>query len=384
MSAQAVNLALMDPMTAFEKWPGSLTDRERFRRQMQRQPVDRTFHWEFGYWQENFSSWPMFRDNGIRDNDAAERFLCFDEIQYVRSPFMNPPFEERVVSETASTRVIRNADGLLAEVYKDGKESIPHYIRSSIETPEDWESVKAARFRRDDPARLLDVAALLEAHPADRTHVLFVDTGSRIGMIRNLLTVEGLAYACEDYPEMVEDMVETVCQLTEDFLDQVLPRLAFDGAWGWEDICYKNGPLISLGFFREVLIPRYRRIGRKLRQAGIDLWLTDCDGDVRLLLDDWLACGLNTLFPLEVNCCGHPGDLLEQYGTSIRIMGGVDKMALKKGPAAIRAYLDSIEPWVRQGGFIPHCDHRCPPDVSQEDYLYYLKLKQERFGRPLG
>ena len=36
------------------------------------------------------------------------------------------------------------------------------------------------------------------------------------------LTVEGLAYACLDYPEMVEDMVETCCQLVEHFLDQVL------------------------------------------------------------------------------------------------------------------------------------------------------------------
>ena len=61
-----------------------------------------------------------------------------------------------------------------------------------------------------------------------------------IGKIRDLLTFEGLAYACYDYPEMVEDMVETCCLLVEDFLDQVLPHFDFDFASGWEDICFKT------------------------------------------------------------------------------------------------------------------------------------------------
>jgi hypothetical protein len=48
-----------------EKWPGSMTDRERFVRQMHHQPVDRCFNMEFGYWQENFSQWSIFRENGL-------------------------------------------------------------------------------------------------------------------------------------------------------------------------------------------------------------------------------------------------------------------------------------------------------------------------------
>jgi uroporphyrinogen decarboxylase len=26
------------------------------------------------------------------------------------------------------------------------------------------------------------------------------------------------------------------------------------------------------------------------------------------------------------------------------------------------------------------CDHRCPPDVKPEDYIYYLDLKERMFG----
>jgi len=37
-------------------------------------------------------------------------------------------------------------------------------------------------------------------------------------------------------------------------------------------------------------------------------------------------------------------------------------------------------PYVKRGGYIPFVDHRCPPDVTPENYLYYLDLKEKLFG----
>jgi uroporphyrinogen decarboxylase len=81
-------------------------------------------------------------------------------------------------------------------------------------------------------------------------------------------------------------------------------------------------------------------------------------------------------------CCCHPGELLREYGRDLRIMGGFDKLQLKSGPKAIRDYMKTLEPWVERGGFIPFCDHRCPPDVSWDNYIYYLDLKEKTFGMP--
>ena len=363
-----------------EKWPGTMTDRERFVRQMHFQPVDRSFNMEFGYWKENFDTWKMFRDNGITNNAEADEFFSFDRFATIGGCWwMSPCFEEKVIEERGNTVIMQNGDGLLAEAAKDHS-SIPHYISSSIETPEDWEKVKRERFRLDDPARIVDIAALKAVHPEDRDYPLGVDCGSMIGKIRDMLTVEGLAYACADYPEMVEDMVETCCQMVEHFLDQVLPHFRFDFASGWEDICCNNGPLVSLGFFRDVVMPRYKRIHKKLAAAGIDIWFTDCDGDVRPILPYLLEGGINCLFPFEVNGCAHPGELLDAYPGQLRIMGGVNKMKLIAGKAETKAYLESLLPYVEKGGYIPFCDHHCPPDVAEETYLYYLDLKKEMFG----
>ncbi len=363
------------------KWKGAMSDRDRFNRQMHYLPVDRCFNMEFGYWKENFREWSLFRENGITNNDEADIFFNFDRISVcIGKVWMNPPFPHRVIRETETTRVIMNGDGLTAEMPKDEHGTIPHYTESSVRTPDDWKRVREERFRRDDPDRLVDVDSLLRRHPPSRDYPLGVYCGSMIGKVRDMLTFEGLAYACYDYPDMVEDMVETVCVLVEDYLDQVLGRIDFDYASGWEDICFKSGPIVSVDFFKNVVMPRYKRIGKKLHAAGIDLWYTDCDGDVRPILPFFLESGINCLFPFEVNSCTHPAELLDEYGRDLRIMGGVDKIELGKGPKAIRTYMETLVPLVERGGYIPFCDHRCPPNVREEDYLYYLDLKEKMFG----
>jgi len=358
-----------------------MTDRERFNRQMHHQSVDRCFNMEFGYWEENFKVWSLFRENGVRNNDEADVFLGFDRLGVVSGNlWLSPPFEQKVVRTTETSRIIINGDGLLAEVPLNDQSTIPHFLESSVTTPADWEKVKAERFREDDPARRIDVEMLKRRYPADRDYPLAFNAGSLIGKIRDLLTLEGLAYAWEDYPEMVEDMVETCCRLIEDAADQILPHLDCDLAAGWEDICCNTGPLVTMDMFKSVLLPRYKRIGKKLRHHGIDIWYTDCDGDVRHLIPHYLEAGLNTFFPWEVNGSGHPGAVLDLYGGEIRIMGGVNKMELAKGRDAIKATLQSLAPYVERGGYIPFCDHRCPPNVKEEDYLFYLDLKQKMFG----
>jgi uroporphyrinogen decarboxylase len=358
-----------------------MSDRERFNAQMHYKPIDRCFNMEFGYWDECFQQWPMFRDNGIKTHDDGHTYFALDRIANVGGAlWLHPSFEKKVLSETETKQIVQNPDGLLAEVPKDGHSTIPHYTKATVVTPEDWAVVKAERMRLDDPARIIDVEALKQRHPTDRNYPLGVSCGSMIGKIRDMLTFEGVAYATYDYPEMLEDMVETCCQLVEHSLDQLLPHIDFDYASGWEDICFKNGPIISLDFFTNIVVPRYKRIGDKLHAAGIDLWYTDCDGDVRPLLPGFLEAGINCLFPYEVNSCIHPGDLLKEYGKDLRIMGGFDKLEMRKGRTAINAYMESLIPWVERGGFIPFCDHRCPPDVDPDDYLYYLDLKEQTFG----
>jgi hypothetical protein len=372
---------MRDIQPILSKWKGTMTDRERFVRQMHYQPVDRCFNMEFGYWDENFTEWDLFRKHGITNNEEADIFFNFDRtVSFGGNIWMSPPFANDLIEIREKTKVFINADGLLAEVPLDGHDTIPHYIKSSIVTPHDWKKVKAERFNLEDPDRIVNITALKAYDPAGRDYPLGVWVGSMIGKIRDMLTFEGLAYAIHDYPLMVEDMVETACQLVEQSLDQILPHFQFDYASGWEDICYKSGPIVSPKWFRRVITPRYKRIHTKLKAYGIDIWWIDCDGDVRPILPFMMEGGVNCLFPFEVNGCAHPAELFKEYGEDLRIMGGFDKIEMGKGREAIQRYMDTLVPLVERGGFIPFCDHRCPPNVTPDDYLFYLDLKEQYFG----
>jgi uroporphyrinogen decarboxylase len=336
---------------------------------------------EFGYWEENYKLWPGLAENRITTEEEANRYFNFDRIEIIRGEtWLLPPFEERVIEETGDKKVIINEDGLYAELPKDGHSTIPHFLKSSVTNPEQWKRVKEERFSLEHPGRQPDIGALKKQHPENRDYPLGVFCGSMIGKIRDLLSLEGLAYGIYDYPEMVEDIIETSCRLVEYSLDRLLPHFNFDFASGWEDICYKNGPLVSLDFFNSVVVPRYRRIRKKLDQFGIHIWYTDCDGDIRPIIDGFLDGGINCMFPFEVMGSGHPGALLEKYDGRLTILGGFDKTKLIAGKKAIKSYMESLIPPVEKGGFIPFCDHRCPPDVTWENYLYYLDLKESIFG----
>ncbi|MCL2099997.1 MAG: hypothetical protein FWH24_06140 [Oscillospiraceae bacterium] len=365
-----------------QPWKGTMSQRERFNAQMHYKTFDRTVNIEFGYWEENYREWDLFTENGITNEGEANLFFAFDTFGGIGGHYwLNPPFEHKVIREEGDMLIVQNGDGLTAEVPKTQHSTIPHYINSSVVTPDDWKRVKEERFRRDDPARKPpSPERLKEICPDTRDIPMGIGCGSFIGKIRDMLTFEGLIYACHDYPDMVEDMVETVTVLAEDYLDAVLPHVNLDYATGWEDICFKNGPIVSVDFFSQVIGPRIKRIGGRLKKHGIDIWYTDCDGDVRPILPVFLENGINCMFPYEVNSCTHPGELLDEYGGALRIMGGVDKMVLIAGKPEIKSYLESLEKYVARGGYIPFCDHRCPPDVTPENYLYYLDLKEKMFG----
>jgi uroporphyrinogen decarboxylase len=73
-----------------------------------------------------------------------------------------------------------------------------------------------------------------------------------------------------------------------------------------------------------------------------------------------------------------------QYGKELRVVGGVDKLAIPKGPAAIDAELERRLPLMRDGGFIPLPDHLIVPGTSVENYRYYFQALKAMQPRVVG
>ena len=216
-------------------------------------------------------------------------------------------------------------------------------------------------------------------------HVVEVFAGSLFGHLREWMGLVNLCHALHDDESWGQAMMDHLSSLSLAALQQVLAPLAvpIDHVTWWEDMAYKAGPLISPRHTWRLMLPAHRRVNDYLRSLGVDVIGVDSDGDISTLIPVWLDAGLNGKFPLEVAAGMDVTALQVRYGSELLMIGGIDKLALTRGPEAIRAELARRLPLVAQGGFIPAVDHSVPHDVAFDNYLYFEGLLQEECQRYL-
>jgi len=361
-----------------------MNDRQRWVSTMHFRPVDHVPDEEFGYWPDVFPIWhrqglPRY----VWSNLSADRYFGFARRELVGVRVgLCPKFKKRTVEDHGDRRIVQDRDGALGLWRRSGESSIPHYLRFAVETRDDWKKLKEERL---DPATPARYPADWEARKAEwktRDYPLGIDVGSLYGWIRNWMGFERAALTFYDDPDWMEEMMEHLTHLTLTVIARAVQEVELDFAAMWEDMAFNNGPMISPTLFRRFMVPRYKRITDFLKQHGIDVVYLDCDGNINQLVEPWLEAWVNCMFPVEVRAGTDPVELRRRYGKRVLLMGGIDKMALLEGKAAIRREIARIESTVADGGFIPHVDHRCPPDVPYQDYLYYLEVKRSAFGIP--
>ncbi len=363
-----------------------MTHRERWLRTMHFEPVDHVPDEEFGYWDNTLTIW---HEQGLpREIDTlpkADLYFGFAPRRHVPvAQFLLPGFERRVIDDSGEHLLIRDENGATCEIHSSGQDSIPHFIDFLLKGREEWEREFEPRLDPDDPRRLPDRAAWERQRGefADRDYPLGIGIGSLYGRMRDWMGFEGAAMMLYDDPGLVEEIMERITQIVLHTIGWAARQVELDFGVGWEDMAFNAGPMISPEAFERLMVPRYRRITDLLKRHGCDIVYVDCDGNINALVPLWLGAGVNGMFPVEVAGGTDPIALRDRYGKEVLLLGGVNKRALIEGREAIRKELKRIEPYVKEGGWIPHVDHRVPPDVTFENYRYYLAAKRETFGIP--
>jgi len=362
---------------------GELTHRERFRRVMHFQTVDRVPHWEFGYLDETIQRWHGEGLPAEYDTiETVEAYFGVDPVVYVPvRQSLEPPFEGpiEVLEERDGRRIEKHPSGLIQEVQTTGLHTIPHYIKYPIENRDDWERFKE-RLDPEDPRRYGTDYEELGRQLKHSDRPIGINLGSYFGVPRDWIGFENISLMLYDDRPLVEEIVATLAEVYYRTIERAIRHIEVDFAAGWEDICFRSGPMISPTLFREIVGPHLRRVCDLLREHGCTVIWTDCDGDVTQLVPVWLECGVNCMFPLEVHPGSDPVKFRKMWGHRILLRGGVAKHQLAFGKKEILAELKRIEPVVHDGGFIPHGDHRIPHDVPYENYRYYVREKLAMLG----
>ncbi|OHB61512.1 MAG: hypothetical protein A2Y12_06865 [Planctomycetes bacterium GWF2_42_9] len=363
----------------------------------------------FGFWSDTLDKWCeqghlSLEESGKNWGDAKPidktigDKLGFDFNWYnTFSPDISirPVFKREVLQvHEDGSREVRNYCGNI-ELEKDGAGSIPAEIDHLLKNRQSWEEyfLPKLKFTEDriykslvnTSQRMLPLldGGLEYLKNEQRSEHVGLYCGSLFGNIRNWLGVEGLSYLYIDDEKLFDEIIDTVGELSFKCVETVLSTGAkFDFGHFWEDICFKNGPLVNPSVFESKVGPHYKRITVLLNQNGIDIVSLDCDGLIDALIPTWLNNGVNTMFPIEVgtwNASIQPWR--EKYGRQLRGVGGMNKTAFARDYAAIDAEIERLKPLVELGGYIPCPDHRIPPDAKWENVQYYCEKFRRAFSQ---
>ena len=366
---------------------GFLTERERFLNQLRYKPVDRVTMWPpLDVWATTWKRWAqeghtnMFAEQigehgGAGDLSFWDYFGCDRQDEVGIYYGFSPGFEYEKLGEDETTVTFRNHEGIVMQELKEGREtSMPHWLDFPIKTREDfrknlyrWELNFEQRFPENWQGK-----CKLWKHRSIPLRMWADREGGFFGPLRNLFGIETLSYLFYDDIAFIEEVLDQKVECMTRIINRIWEDTDFDYFVFWEDMCYKNGPLLSPEMFKKYLVPRYRKITDLLRSKGVDLIFVDSDGDVTKLVPLWLEAGVNGILPFEVQCGMDVNAFRREYGKELLMMGGINKRALITGGKDIDDELRRVAPLVEEGGYIPWLDHSVPPDVSYDNFLYYM------------
>jgi hypothetical protein len=372
-----------------------MTDRERAMAVLRYQRYDRLPVVHFGFWIETLEKW--HREGHLEDADlegytdgspserSVERKLGFDFNWYTTwapGHTSAPLFEEIVLEELPDGfRTVRDPHGAIV-IRKPGIRSIPAEVDHLFKGRKDWEELYRPKLVWS--ADRVDRAAIpAAAFDAGRTRPLGLMCGSLFGRIRDWVGIVNLSYLQADDPALFDEIIETVGDLCLRCTEAALATNArFDFAHFWEDICFKNGPLVNPAVFEAKVGPWYRRITDVTRRGGLDICSLDCDGLIDALIPAWIGNGVNTMFPIEVGTWNASiAPWRAKFGRDLRGVGGMDKRVFAHGRQAVDREIERLKSLVDLGGFIPCPDHRIPPDAEWDTVRRYTDRMHDTFGR---
>ncbi len=351
-----------------------MNELERFRACMDYQPVDRPPFWNWGAWPETIERW---KAEGYDPAVYEPGNLADGRISIGHWFFPNPPFEHTVLEENDRHIVYVNHEGIIIKEMKDQPfSSMPQFLKFPVENQQEFQQFWQERMKPDLSQRIDPnwQASLRDLRAQPQPLIIISDRwGGFFGPLRNLTGVQNLCTLFYDDPALIEEMMDANADFIIAMMDQILDVITIDAFAFWEDMAYKAGPLLSPRLARQFMLPRYKRVADFLRGRGVKYIGVDSDGLIDGLIPVWLDAGLNFIYPFEVQSGMDVLKVRQEYGKELRLWGGYDKRALAIGKNAIDAEIERLRPLMEEGGFILHTDHSCPPDISFENYCYYME-----------
>jgi uroporphyrinogen decarboxylase len=368
---------------------------------------------EFAFWYETLERWyseglpknsglPEFAvGHNIRSNFNTnflnEKMVDHDVCEYFDFDFkshsilndFSPMYEKQTIEETDDFVIFKDDYGITQKRLKDEhggiRSSMPMYLDYPIKSDNDFQEYLERMdydFEKRTEADWKENARKLQSEG-----YLIMLCGRSNGFFwfpRKTMGLEGFLMAIYDNPSLLNKMLDFILDITINFWEYILDKVEVDLVLINEDMAFKGGPLLSIDSFRELLMPRYKKLTDFLKKYNIKNIFVDSDGDMTSLLPQLLESGVNGLLPFEVTGSMDLVKIRKDF-PELKIAGGINKMKLFNTKDEIVKELEKIPFMLKQGGYIPFLDHSVPPLISWDNFVYYRqKLNDMIMKNPAG
>jgi hypothetical protein len=197
-----------------------------------------------------------------------------------------------------------------------------------------------------------------------------------IGGVLYSMSIPGLAFALYDHPGLVEKVLDRYVDWNCVVMER-LNTVGLDFIMTYDNIAFKSGPLVSPQVFRELFLPRIKRVAAICKLP----WVFHGDGKLTPILDDLLTLGMNGIHPIEPSCMNML-EMKQKYGHRVCLWGNIDLNTLA------RAQPDEVEEEVKQrireagpnGGYI--LGSSCSlPDCCRTENILAMAKAVKKFGQ---
>jgi uroporphyrinogen decarboxylase len=303
-----------------------------------------------------------------------------------RVPYFEEGIRDEVLSRWRAQGLVPGAD--LSRMFPSDQREELIVDLEPLPRPRKWPTSSSEldglrrRLDPDDPRRLpTGWSESLRASKA-RDHVLmlrvhrgfFLSMGvadwSRFGEVIRLLITN---------PRFVRDAMAVQADFAARLADRVLREVEIDAAVFTEPIGGNDRPLISPRMYEDFVLASYEPVLAVLRRHRVETIVFRTFANSRILIPSVIKGGFNCLWACEVNVDAMDyRDIRREVGRDLRLIGGIDLDALRRGKEAIRREIEEkVPPLLAEGGYVPLADGRVREDVPFENYVYYRQLLEQ-------
>lgn len=286
----------------------------------------------------------------------------------------------RILEETKLHIIASDELGRKTKLYKD-KASLPLPLTYPVTDMDSWLKIKPHYLFQK---KRIDWPAVARARAAQQKGSLVIASiPGGFDLPRQLMGEKNTCLCYYDDPELMHDILATAGQTALAVLDRISDVLVIDNLSVHEDMAGKSGPLAGPVQIKEFIQPYYRKVWDMLAAKGTRLFSQDSDGNMNPVLDAFLDCGVNVIYPSEPAAGMDMVAIRQKYGQRLAIKGGIDKHVLRQDKAAITQELEyKLQPLMQAGGTVFGLDHRIPNGTPLANYRFYVQKAKEILGLP--